>query len=116
MLGRRPFPVIDAINRRDWAAIERQFAADAVLEDHRRARFGTVAGRETITALYRSLAALSPDVRVRTNHALTDGTIHLTFEASVGTVDDAPFENRAIIVSTNDATDRVRRVDWYDEA
>ncbi len=103
----------DAINERDWEAMEGLVAPDAVIHDHRPIRFGTVVGRDSLVDLYRSTAQLAADALVLFHHHLEDGRVGFRAVSLIGTIEGAPFENPALIVYRIDEHDMLAHADFY---
>ncbi|HJR27034.1 MAG TPA: nuclear transport factor 2 family protein, partial [Acidimicrobiales bacterium] len=104
---------VDALNARDWDAVEGLLASDSVVDDHRPIQFGVLEGSEAFLDFQRSTAELTPDARLVVHHHLEEDRIGLRVMSLVGTLEGAPFQNMLVAVHQADAAGRITRRDFY---
>jgi len=105
---------LTAFARRDWDAVGALFAEDVAVHDQRRLGWEPLSGRAAYVASLRALVELSPDVRLRLDHARLSARGVLWVASWVGTREGGPFETPWIIVSEHEAAGIVRRFDQFD--
>jgi class 3 adenylate cyclase len=102
-----------AFAERDWEALRALLAPDLVVEDHRPLGWETLHGPDAYLHALRSLVELSPDVRLRVDHAQMSDPGYLYFTSWQGTREGGAFEEPSVIVCELDASGRIRRFDQY---
>jgi class 3 adenylate cyclase len=103
-----------AFASRDWDALAAQFAADLVVNDHRRLGWEALRGPAAYVQAMRSLVDLAPDTRLRLDHVRTSERGLFWVAGWLGTREGGPFQAPWISVSEHDGLGRVRRFDQYD--
>jgi hypothetical protein len=103
-----------AESRRDWDAVSACYAPEFVGHDHRLVGWGTLCGPAAFVRTVQEMAALAPDVRMRTDHGRTSSRGILSASTWVGTHDGGAFESPFVSVIELDARGRAVRQDFYD--
>jgi hypothetical protein len=100
---------------RDFDELASVYAADLVVEDHRRLGWGTLRSRDEELALFRALVELAPDVALRIDHVLATGARGgLAVARVMGTREGGAFEIPFVSVIVCDPDGRIRQVNLYD--
>jgi hypothetical protein len=105
---------VRAFDTRDWDGLASLLAPDLEVHDHRVLGWETLHGPDAYVDALRSLAELSPDVRLRVDHLEVAAAGLLCVPVWVGTHDGGTFENASVFVTALDAHQRVRRFDGFD--
>jgi ketosteroid isomerase-like protein len=82
------------------------------VQDHRPLGWGTLDAAGYVESL-KTLVALAPDARIRTDHAWWSGHVLLAIHMLHGTREGGPFEDARVSLTEHDAQGRYRRREFY---
>ncbi|MGH7287972.1 MAG: hypothetical protein ACREI8_08150, partial [Myxococcota bacterium] len=88
-------------------------APDLVVHDHRPLGWGRLEGAASLVDSWKALVELSPDVRVRVDHATISRNASLAVFPLLGTHEGGAFEDQRVVVHEYAANGRIRRHEIY---
>jgi hypothetical protein len=104
--------LLDPFHARDWGAVAASLAPGFVLVDHRPLGWGRLDDRTYVESL-KALVELSPDARLRCDHAWRCERGVLGVFLLSGTRDGGAFEEPRVVVAEHDSRGRQTRQDHY---